>query len=83
MVIANGESSKEMVIASGVPQGAIWSPLLFDLFVRKVPERVKNAKCLFYADDLTLIRQIREKGKEKVKAELEEDLQRLYDFGEE
>ena len=72
-----------MAIASGVPQGPIWPPLLFDLFVRNVPKRVKNAKCLFYADDLTLIRQIREKEKEKVKAELEEDLQRLNDFGEE
>ncbi|CAN0141634.1 unnamed protein product [Heterosigma akashiwo] len=38
-VVANGDSSSHMSIQSGVPQGAIWSPLLFDLFIRNVPQR--------------------------------------------
>ena len=36
-VASNGEISEHVRIKSGVPQGAIWSPLLFDLFVRNVP----------------------------------------------
>ena len=37
-VVANGDSSSHMSIMSGVTQGAIWSPLLFDLFIRNVPQ---------------------------------------------
>ncbi|CAM9944976.1 unnamed protein product, partial [Heterosigma akashiwo] len=55
-VVANEEVSDRVQINSGVPQGAIWSPLLFNLFVRNVPAEVKKeALCLFYADDLTLM----------------------------
>ena len=56
-VVANGDSSSHMSIkSSGVPQGAIWSPLLFYLFIRNVPQRVREALCLFYPADLTLQR---------------------------
>jgi len=44
---------------------------------------VKHAISLFYADDLTLIRQIKEGERKKANDELEEDLERLNDFGEE
>ncbi|CAM9818725.1 unnamed protein product, partial [Heterosigma akashiwo] len=57
VVASNGEISKHVGIKSGVPQGAIWSPLLFDLFVRNVPQWVRAAlrkACHFYADDLAL-----------------------------
>ena len=57
-VVANGEASDRMQINSGVPQGASWSPLLFSLFVRNVAAEVKEALCLFYADDLTLVMEI-------------------------
>ncbi|CAN0013297.1 unnamed protein product, partial [Heterosigma akashiwo] len=50
-VVANDDRSSHMSIKSGVPQGAIWSPLLFDLFIRNVSQRVREASCLFYADD--------------------------------
>ena len=74
-----------MSIKSGVPQGAIWSPLLFDLFIRNVPQRVRKALCLFYADDLTLQKDVdREEGEaQRAAEELNEDLQRLYEFGKE
>ncbi|CAM9365878.1 unnamed protein product, partial [Heterosigma akashiwo] len=84
-VVANGDSSSHMSIKSGVPQGAIWSPLLFDLFIRNVPQRVREALCLFYADDLTLQKDVdREEGAaQRVAEELNDDLQRLYEFGKE
>ena len=85
-VVANGDSSSHMrSIKSGVPQGAIWSPLLFDLFIRNVPQRVREALCLFYADDLTLQKDVdREEGAaQRAAEELNDDLQRLYEFGKE
>ena len=64
---------------------AIWSPLLFDLFIRNVPQRVREALCLFYADDLTLQKDVdREDGAaQRAVEELKDDLQRLYEFGKE
>ena len=79
-VVANGEASDRVQINSGVPQGAIWSPLLFNLFVRNVPAEVKEALCLFYADDLTLVIEI-QKGEEGEAAQkLDEDLERLHSW---
>ena len=52
-VVANGQISEQASIRSGVPQGAIWSPILFDLFVRNVPQHVREALRLFYADGPT------------------------------
>jgi hypothetical protein len=81
-VVANGEASDRVQINSGVPQGAIWSPLLFNLFVRNVPAEVKEALCLFYADDLTLMMEI-QKGEEGEAAQkLDEDLARLHNWGD-
>ncbi|CAM9850271.1 unnamed protein product, partial [Heterosigma akashiwo] len=53
-VVANGDSSSHMSIKSGVPQGAIWSPLLFDLFIRNVPTASQGGSMPLLADDLTL-----------------------------
>jgi len=85
-VVANGDSSSHMSIkSSGVPQGAIWSPLLFYLFIRNVPQRVREALCLFYADDLTLQKDVdKEEGAvQRAAEELNDDLQCLYEFGKE
>ncbi|CAM9353205.1 unnamed protein product, partial [Heterosigma akashiwo] len=84
-VVVNGDSSSHMSIKSGVPQGAIWSPLLFDLFIRNVPQRVRDALCLFYADDLTLQKDVdREEGAaQRAAEEPNNDLQCLYEFSKE
>ncbi|CAM9923839.1 unnamed protein product [Heterosigma akashiwo] len=84
-VVANGDSSSHMSIKSGVPQGAIRPPLLFDLFIRNIPQRVREALCLFYADDITLQKDVdREEGAaQRAAEELNDDLQRLYEFGKE
>ena len=61
-VASNGEVSEHVGIKSGVPQGTIWSPLLFDLFVSNVPQRAALRKaCQFYADDLTLVKEVERK----------------------
>jgi hypothetical protein len=84
-VVSNGQKSDPVTIRSGVPQGAIWSPLLFNLFVRNVPQRVKEATCLFYADDVTLL-QIIDRSKvaaRNARRDLNEDLRSLFRFGKE
>ena len=84
-VVANGQISERVSIRSGVPQGAIWSPLLFDLFVRNVPQHVREALCLFYADDLTLLKVIdrNNEAAQDAQLELNQDLERLFRFGKE
>ena len=80
-----------MGIKSGVPQGAIWSPLLFDLFVvRNVPQRGVRAAlrkaCHFYADDLTLVKEVEreQRAARLARRELDTDLHhQLYLFGKE
>ncbi len=87
-VASNGEISEHVGIKSGVPQGAIWSPLLFDLFVRNVPQRVRAAlrkACHFYADDLTLVKEVEreERAARLARRELDTYLHQLYLFGKE
>ena len=86
-VVANGQISEQVSIRSGVPQGAFWSwsPLRFDLFVRNVPQRVRKALCLFYADDLTLLKVIdrNNEAAQDAHQELNQDLERIFRFGKE
>ena len=56
-----GDNSSEWVdVTSSVPQGSVFEPLLFTIFINDLPDHVKN-KCKLYADDCKLIGIIREK----------------------
>ena len=82
----NGEISEHVGIKSGVPQGAIRPPLLFDLFVRDVPQRVRAAlrkECHLCADDITLVKEVErnERAARLARRELDTDLHQLYLFG--
>ena len=39
-----------------VPQGGIWSPILFNLYIRHFSAQVLDCDLLQYADDSTLIK---------------------------
>jgi hypothetical protein len=68
-----------------VPQGAIWSPKLWNLFVRLLSEQVSST-VFSYADDTALVREIgpediTEEGIARVTAEVNADLAALVLWG--
>lgn len=52
-VIFNGSRSQEFSPPSGIPQGSVLGPLLFNIFINDLSKQLKNARLLF-ADDLKL-----------------------------
>jgi hypothetical protein len=52
-VRVNGEYSDDFTATSGVPQGSVLGPVLFNIYVNDLPSRL-NSECLFFADDLKI-----------------------------
>ena len=52
--------SEKRDITSGVPQGGIGSPTLFNLSVRKLPSIIQNSNIFQYADDTCLLKPIQD-----------------------
>ena len=57
-VVANGQDSSLYPIMAGVPQGGVWSPMLFNLYVHNLPSQLKSCLLVSYADDSTLLKVI-------------------------
>lgn len=54
-VHVNGHSSERKRILSGVPQGSILGPFLFNIYVNDIVNADKGAKFVIYADDTTIL----------------------------
>lgn len=52
-VRVNGSLSERVEVKSGVPQGTVLGPVLFNIFVSQIPSRLQSS-CLFFADDFKL-----------------------------
>ena len=50
----SGEFSEFLPITRGVPQGAILSPLIFNIYTFLLPEVIKTCNIMMYADDTQL-----------------------------
>ena len=51
-VIVNGEQGETVPCSRGVTQGSVLGPLLFCIYIRKVPEILKHSMSQLYADDI-------------------------------
>ena len=55
-VVANGRESSLYPVTARVPQGGVWSPMLFNLYVRHLPSQLHSYSLVNYADDSTLLK---------------------------
>ena len=53
-----GRTSEWSLVKSGVPQGSVLGPLLFNLFINDISRNI-NSPCVLFADDVLLYRSIR------------------------
>ena len=77
-VTVSGETSTEVLVSSGVPQGSLLGPLLFLLFVNNLPQyRCSSSNVACFADDTKICKLIDSVDDSKA---LQSDLDSLMDW---
>lgn len=76
-VVINGYHSATITATSGVPQGSILGPLLFNLYINDIGKCFVNSYFLLYADDLKVFKPITSLNDCYL---LQDDLDRLSDY---
>ena len=77
-VVLNGESSDELPVLSGVPQGSVLGPILFLLYINDLPENLQSQVRLFADDTAVYLAVQGPDGSEK----LQNDLNLLQEWEE-
>ena len=79
-VVCKGRVSNLYECPSGVPQGSNLGPYLFLLYISDIQENLCHSKCLLYADDLKMYREINNERDQQL---LQQDLNELAKWGDE
>ena len=77
-VQVNGMKSQWHKVTSGIPQGSVLGPVLFDIFITHLPECVKSDVFLF-ADDTKIFREIKDDSDASI---IQSDLNELFKWSE-
>ena len=77
-VVVDGQSSKEVTVDSGVPQGTVLGPICFLLHINDLPS-VVNSQVRLFADDCLLYRPIKSEQDHLI---LQKDLEALERWAE-
>ena len=80
VVTANGESSAEQDVTSGVPQGTVLAPVFFVMMISDIDEKVKECIVRSFADDTRISKKI-ENVKDRDK--MQRDLDAVYKWAKE
>ena len=81
-VLVNGKHSKSTLIRSGVPQGSVFGPLLFLLYINDITKlhHSDHSRLTLYADDILLYKPITQN---KSQVEIQQDINRLFQWSQE
>ena len=58
-VVIEGKQSSWLPVTSGVPQGSILGPLLFNIYINEIPSILSSSSTLLYADDTKCFKRIK------------------------
>jgi hypothetical protein len=82
-VVVAGLFSELKESFAGVPQGAIWSPKLWNFHIRELSQVVKFCQLFKYADDSALLRIVEDiESRMFAVAEVNSDLEAISDWGQ-
>ena len=80
VVTANGETSAEQNVSSGVPQGTVLGPVLFLMMISDIDEKVKACIVRSFADDTRISKKIEKATDRDI---MQHDLNTIYEWAKE
>ena len=76
----NGKCSKWNTVISGVPQGSIFGPLLFLIYINDLRHHIKHSKHILYADDLQIYVQCGKEHMSETIKNINSDISSILDW---